>query len=84
MHSCLNSEWLKLHEEFLTSSQVRPQVLERLSLVLDTVQQPLDVTAACEQQFVLLNGRQWGVSRQRFGVNPAGLGRVGDECTFLP
>ena len=26
---------------------------------------------------------QWSFSHQRFGVNPPGLGRVGDECSFL-
>ena len=26
---------------------------------------------------------QWSVRRRRFGVDPPGLGRVGDECSFL-
>jgi len=26
---------------------------------------------------------QWSVRRQRFGVDPPALGRVGDECSFL-
>ena len=26
---------------------------------------------------------QWSVRRQGFGVDPPGLGRVGDECSFL-
>ncbi len=27
--------------------------------------------------------RQWSASRQRLGVNPPGLGSVGNECSFL-
>jgi len=26
---------------------------------------------------------EWSVGRQRFGVSPSGLGRTGDECSFL-